>query len=259
MGVPNWPLIFLRNSKPLMVGKFKSQRIMWTGPIPAKRFSWLRYSIASAAVATQYRVTRGAASLNAASNNFASASESSMRRIWNRARNPIGYYVYTSGENGRRTRSSGEVAPPLMRCLTYFPCFLRFAAQYAFMRSDCSLRAAADIPPLRFLAGADWGATAAADKVLRGPPRLLIGPWRASIARLSLSRSATSSARMFSVIRGDRSTNFSQPEPANALEPVTYAVHPRIPSLLTLDLVQSWVWAPSAKALLFEKFTSRER
>ena len=94
----------------------------------------------------------------------------------------------------------------------FFPSFFRLAAQYTFMRWDCFLRAAADIPSLRFLAGADMeatGATAAAAKeFFGGRPRLLMGPWRASIARLSLSRSATSSARMFSVIRGDRSTNF---------------------------------------------------
>ncbi len=91
---------------------------------------------------------------------------------------------------------------PLLRCLScYFPCFFRFAAQYAFMRWDCSLRAAADIPPFRFLGGADGGATVAAgpapaEEFFGERPRLLMGPWRASIARLSLSRSATSSARM---------------------------------------------------------------
>jgi hypothetical protein len=71
---------------------------------------------------------------------------------------------------------------------------LRFAAQYFFMRADCALRAALDIP-LR----ARRGITVVlpiTPGFLGGLPRRFTGPWRASIALLSLSRSAISNATM---------------------------------------------------------------
>jgi hypothetical protein len=80
----------------------------------------------------------------------------------------------------------------------YLACFLRFA-HCAFIRSDCALRAAADIPPRRFFVGAGTAvATRAARGFLGGRPRRLV-PWRASMARFILSRSATRSTTMCSV------------------------------------------------------------
>ncbi len=81
---------------------------------------------------------------------------------------------------------------------SYLACFLRFT-HCAFIRSDCALRAAADIPPRRFLGEAGVaGATRAASGFFGGRPRLFV-PWRASIALFILSRSATRSATMCSV------------------------------------------------------------
>ena len=69
---------------------------------------------------------------------------------------------------------------------------------------DCGLRAAADLPLLWFVAGEVGGASPMRG-FFGGRPRLLMGPWSASITRLSLSRSATSSAMMRSAgMRGDR-------------------------------------------------------
>ena len=83
----------------------------------------------------------------------------------------------------------------------YFLAFF-FAAQYAFIRAACSLRYAA--VNRRFFR-VFVGTTTA---FLAGRPRRFVRlPPRASIARLSLSRSSTSSAIMCSVgISEDRST-----------------------------------------------------
>jgi hypothetical protein len=81
---------------------------------------------------------------------------------------------------------------------SYLACFLRLA-HCAFIRSDCALRAAADIPPRRFFGAAGaGGATRTANGFFGGRPRRLV-PWRASIARLILSRSATRSTTICSV------------------------------------------------------------
>jgi hypothetical protein len=69
---------------------------------------------------------------------------------------------------------------------SYFAAF-RFAAQYAFIRSDCALLWAAD----RFLR---FGAITAEGRSVAmgffdGRPRRFTGPWSASMAWLSLSRS----------------------------------------------------------------------
>jgi hypothetical protein len=74
-----------------------------------------------------------------------------------------------------RDRKSGHLRPGKIderveQLRAYPRRFFRFAAQYAFMRWDCALGAPADLPFLRFF-----------------------------IARLSLSRSAMSSAMMCSV------------------------------------------------------------
>jgi len=77
---------------------------------------------------------------------------------------------------------------------SYLPCLLRFA-QYAFIRAACSFLCAA-LNFRFFLTGA--GKTPI--EFLRGCPRpLLTIPPKASIARLTLSRSSTSIAMMCSV------------------------------------------------------------
>ena len=70
--------------------------------------------------------------------------------------------------------------------------FFRFAAQYAFIRSACALRRAA-LWRLRF------GAEGAVGTAFCGLPRRFAEPWRASMARFSLSRSAISRAMIWSV------------------------------------------------------------
>jgi hypothetical protein len=59
----------------------------------------------------------------------------------------------------------------------FFASFFRLAAQYAFMRWDCALRAAADLP-LWFFAGVATGAGTARRGFFGGRPRLFMGPRR---------------------------------------------------------------------------------
>jgi hypothetical protein len=86
----------------------------------------------------------------------------------------------------------------LYRYLAFF-----FAAQYFFIRAACSLHCAA-VKVRFFLAGA--GSVTAAVGVTAvsgffgGRPRRFVGPCRASIARLSRSRSAMRRATMWSVV-----------------------------------------------------------
>ena len=79
--------------------------------------------------------------------------------------------------------------------LVYFA-FFRFVAQYAFMRSAWALRRAA-LWRLRF--GTETSVAASVTAALGGLPRRLADPWRASMARFNLSRSAISRATMCSV------------------------------------------------------------
>ncbi len=64
------------------------------------------------------------------------------------------------------------------------------------MRWYCALRAATD-RPFRFFTGRAGGGATAAAVFFGGRPRLLMGPWRASIARLSSSRPAVSRAMIY--------------------------------------------------------------
>jgi len=75
----------------------------------------------------------------------------------------------------------------------YFDFCFRLAAQYARMRSDCALRAAADIPP-RF-----FGLAAGAEALFAELPRCAAPPCKAWIARFNRSRSATKRATICSV------------------------------------------------------------
>src|SRR5258708_2579387 len=79
--------------------------------------------------------------------------------------------------------------------VTFTSAFL-FAAHLRRIRSEAAFRwAAVNLRPC-FLGA---GAAAAARGFFGGRPRRFVGPWRASIARLSLSRSWTRRARICSV------------------------------------------------------------
>ncbi len=105
--------------------------------------------------------------------------------------------------SGAWKRFASSTDSPVWR----YPLRLR-SAQYFFMRADWAFRAAADIPlrPRR-------GMAVAAGMVpgfLGGLPRRFRGPWRASRARLSRSRSATSTPRMSLLTVFDGSTGLGR-------------------------------------------------
>jgi hypothetical protein len=92
----------------------------------------------------------------------------------------------------------------------FFPrdAFLRFAAQYAFIRADCAFLAATDMPVRCLPSGAGVGTTRD-NGFFGGRPRRLVGPCKASIALLSRLRSSISKASIWSVgIRDKSNTRF---------------------------------------------------
>jgi hypothetical protein len=107
--------------------------------------------------------------------------------------------------NGQRSPAiRGGYAALGVFLLAAFGCDLAsaffFAAQYAFILAACCFLWAAVNPRRFFFAGAGAAAEVVTPSgFLGGRPRRFVGPLRASIALLSLSRSAISRLRMCSV------------------------------------------------------------